>query len=293
MEEPTLVSQASPKGVAPSGVGGSNPSSSATKACSTCGVVKELTWENFQPDKRPSTPDFKAQCRKCMNKAKALYFQENKEKIRAQRRRQGQDPEIKRSRKYGKMRWFEDRVQEYLYENRLPPGCECGCGEPVTFNRSTGKPNRFANRAHVLWSRGARERASERQSVMATDFHIRFREKDGSVPIDKFREALRKVKAERDWRWKDVAQCLGISENGVRALMSDKRLKSVRYKTAQRHLRRLAGLPTERTPYEERERMQDVLAGHQIDQEFRAGRLGEPLGEEKRKEYEKHIGNRE
>lgn len=93
----------------------------------------------------------------------------------------------------------ERRIAEY----GPPPECECGCGQPVGFNRY-GKPNRFAPR-HVVMPDGARD--------------IQFGGE--RVPTAKAAAALEKLRREHGWSIQEMADRGGVNRTTLWSIMRD------------------------------------------------------------------------
>lgn len=115
----------------------------------------------------------------------------------------------------------------------ITPACGCGCGEPVGINDKG--PKVFVNRAHQGWAR--------RGSTW---------ERSGSIEIEKFRAAVRKIKESKGWTWTEMAAHGGWSHGMLKCYMADKRYNSVGLDVATSFLRRCAGMAGEMSTHQKR-----------------------------------------
>jgi hypothetical protein len=141
--------------------------------------------------------------------------------------------------------WTERKRAQWLAEHGETPFCQCGCGERVKLD-ANGRPRKYAGKNHHMRTRQAHERLSAR----SLEFHEQRRERDGSIPIEKFRAACKQLKEDKGWSWKKLATEGGINPNYMRALMHDKRLKSVSREWATNFFRRTAGLAAPPSKYQ-------------------------------------------
>lgn len=131
------------------------------------------------------------------------------------------------------------------WENTFPPACACGCGDPVRISMTRG-PNKYINGQHMSW---------DQQSMKSEQFkaiHVKTREAHG-IPIEQFRAALRKIKAQKGMTWAQMAEAGGQSRGWIMSYMFDhKRLVSINKDTATLFLQKLAGVGTPPSKHQER-----------------------------------------
>lgn len=114
------------------------------------------------------------------------------------------------------------------------PGCSCGCGAFVRFDRD-GKPSRF-----VLGHTSPGFDAAN-QARLA-----------GNLPVEDFRRALFKLKEAKGWTIADLAEAAKCSQSSMQGLLYAKRRKTVSREWATDFFRRIAGMPTAPTPWQHR-----------------------------------------
>ena len=141
----------------------------------------------------------------------------------------------------------QERIDEYL-ARRPAPLCACGCGENVRFNYES-YPSTYL-RGHNAIETKRRQMA----------------EKGGTITADEFRQALRKVKANKGWTWDELARQGGVSPGRIRSLMFGQQ-KLVTRDWATDFLRRLAGLSAPPTPYQLKQWKLDAKAGREMERE--------------------------
>lgn len=136
-------------------------------------------------------------------------------------------------------------IEVEAWGDAFPPACACGCGEPVHF--CTRGPNKYVNRAHVAWDRSA-SGSSEAAKLARREMQLK-----RNIPIEKWRAAVRKIKAERGWTCEEIAHRGGWSLNNYRSWMYSTRVNTIG-QTGVDFLRRLAGLPAPATAWQIRQR---------------------------------------
>jgi transcriptional regulator with XRE-family HTH domain len=124
----------------------------------------------------------------------------------------------------------------------FPPPCACGCGEPTKFSASSGI-NKYLNRQHVAYDKD--------YSVITKLGNDKRQE--GNIPIEDFRAAVKKIKAQKGWSYSEMARRGGQSEGWLSCYMFDDRLQTVGKDTASLFLRRCAGLPAPPSRFQERQ----------------------------------------
>lgn len=162
-------------------------------------------------------------------------------------------PETAEDRAHRKRRYREVYAERWMAENELPK-CECGCGQTVRFGVTRGKPNRFV-RNHQ--PRDAAPLIAYKQGLSAQ-----------GIPIEDFRQAVRKVKATKGWSWSQMAARVGITPGAMHSLMFNASQRSVSHERARDFFARLAGKPMPMTPLQKRERMRDAHREAQIRAEL-------------------------
>lgn len=228
------------------------------RSCNKCGEEKPLDDTHFYF--REARNNFETTCKKCRNKRKTQtrdraherevhrnWYRKNayREKLRRRAAREAmteeQREEARRISKEKHAIYRQRLIDEYLAEHDgLSPLCECGCGERVGFN-SQGRPRRFAGQNHHYNVDEIRVKVSEE--------HARRADEENRIPIDVFRRAARKVKEDKGWTWKQLAEAGGWSENHVKAMMFDKRAKNVGRQLGEDFFNRIAGLPVPPSTY--------------------------------------------
>lgn len=238
------------------------------RTCPKCGLEKELSEENFYF--RKARGNFETSCKKCRNertmsrrnadperarKWKRDWYARNRFKLKQQRarKRAALTPEERRARAERRRQWDERRRQRrmeaYLAEHGEMPLCACGCGERVKFD-SRGNPRTYAAQNHHMRVSAMREKVIKA--------HERRAEELDAIPIDKFRAAVRKVKEDRGWSWRQMAEAGGWNYNHIKSTMYDKRLKTINRKIGEDFFKRIQGIPTEPSKYMQRQAQRDM-----------------------------------
>lgn len=140
-------------------------------------------------------------------------------------------------------RWHEENGE-------LTPLCECDCGERVGFDH-LGRLNRFAGTNHHL-------RTLDSSGTM-TEYHERRRDAQNAIPIDKFRDAVHKIKSDRSFTWQAMADAGGWSRGQLSYYTYDKRVKSIGRQLGEDFFRRIAGAPTTPSTYMQRKMDEDMM----------------------------------
>jgi len=148
---------------------------------------------------------------------------------KATKKRQPGEPATAEDRNRGAERMKDRRVAAYLAEHGSPPLCACGCGEEVRFS-SKGIPNKWV-RGHSLRKR------DQWDQVRPGGVRIEDR-----IPIDKFRAALKKAKAERNLTLREMADLTGVTFGHFKTILYSKRTTHISRDLATHMLRGLAGM---------------------------------------------------
>lgn len=230
------------------------------RTCNKCGEEKQLNPTNFYF--REARGNYETTCKKCRNKRtvenrnsdpertrewKRNWYRENayKEKLRRRARREAmteeQKEEARRIAREKHADYRQRKIQAYLDANGgVSPLCACGCGERVGFT-SQGKPRTYAGQNHHL-------RVMD-MSKMISDLHAKRADEEDRIPIEVFRKAARKIKEDRGWSWRQLAEAGGWSENHVKAMMFDKRAKNVGRELGENFFKRIQGIPVPPSTY--------------------------------------------
>lgn len=213
------------------------PGTKVTRICNRCKESKgaDSFYKNAQ-----SPNGYETTCKACR-------WERQKERIAS-------DPDAKAAslatkRRYNRkhsQRNKQRKVDAYIAEFGHPE-CACGCGELVTFTDG-GKPREFRS--------GHRRRvdAELNARIMATG--------SNEIPIELFREHLRRIRSDRGVTLKQLSKDVGLSMDHMTSIMHDSRKKHIRRSLAEHILKRLAGIPTIPTSYEMR---MDKLAAKEKD----------------------------
>lgn len=126
-----------------------------------------------------------------------------------------------------------------------PPACACGCGEPVPFGRAKWKPNLYVNQAHINYAQWGKMADRSKKGV-----ETRYAK---AIPASQFRAALRRIKKERGYTWEQIADITGLQLGQISCWMNSKKVTRISEKSATHVFRRLAGLATPPTRYEQRD----------------------------------------
>ena len=190
------------------------------RSCSSCTL--ELSEDNFYVKNKDTgrLDNFCKKCRLAKNREhrnsksdwdkrnKSLISERRKEKLkslseeehRAHRERQNKNTE----------RMRERRIKEYLAIHTSAPPCECGCRRIVNFD-AKGKPCRFVN--------------GHQASIAISASNNRFKEQ--GIPIDVFREAIRKYCQKYELSLAAFARRAGCDYKYLHQLMYKKRRRYV------------------------------------------------------------------
>ena len=159
-------------------------------------------------------------------------------KERSARRRRGlteeQKAAEKRQQQESLARLKQRRISEYLAEHGNPPLCECGCGDRVNFS-SLGRPNRYIN-GHKI----------DVDGMLGKQYENHY------IPAERVREALGKIREERGWTVKQLAEQAGISHGHMKVVLySQTKYKKYGFDVAwvENVFRRLKGLSAPPTSY--------------------------------------------
>lgn len=131
------------------------------------------------------------------------------------------------------LKWAEKRRLDYVARHGSMPLCACGCGREVAICTSSGKPNK-------LYERSCQQRARSMAASGKLKWIIAEAEGD-LIPIDRFREIVRRVKVEKGMTWAELAEAGGVGSNTLRSCMSSRSKKWVRRDWATDFFTRLAG----------------------------------------------------
>lgn len=140
-------------------------------------------------------------------------------------------------------RFLERAKVRWVEQYGVIPLCACGCGETVGFN-SRGVPNRFVAASHST------RKGDVVHSVVMQQVHEVRRQKDGSIPIDKFWVACEKIKADKGWSWRELSVAGGLHPRHLIGMRSDNRLKSVSRDWGVDFFRRVAGMSASPSVYQ-------------------------------------------
>lgn len=139
--------------------------------------------------------------------------------------------------------------QVEIWGDRFTPPCACGCGEPVRMNEKG--PGKYVNRQHVLWGRD-----SARNAIG-----------DDVIEVKVFREACEKIRKDKGWSIRELANRGGWHKGHLSQYLYDYRVgpnpKVMKRELAVSFLRRCAGLaepPTAKMVREEMERQKKLRA---------------------------------
>lgn len=219
--------------------------------CPTCKqeLPEDAFWVSSSSGRRESS------CKACRKVANREWRNKNKERYLASRReydrktakerntrrrarKKNLTPEQaaaeKQRQRESMARTRERRVAEYLAEHGNPPVCECGCGEYVNFTY-VGKPNRYVI-GHKI----------DIDKMLDSQY------KNNYIPVKRVREALQKIKAERGWTIKELAEHAGVSNSHMKTILYDNtkyRKYGFEAQWVENMFRRLQGMSAPPTTY--------------------------------------------
>lgn len=213
---------------------------SITKECKRCHAVKPLgEFHRNNSIKDPTKHKRESTCKLCRSEMAKERLRRDpiaREVHLAKRR------EWDRKHRQDEKRWEARRRAEYIETHGIPT-CGCGCGEPVSFKN--GKPYRFRV------GHGRRTEESHRKYVESFT--------SDNIDREAFRKAIKKIKVERHLTWQEMADICGLSYSNLNSIIFKKRDATMKRKTAEQILKRLAGISTPPTEHEKR-MMQEHLA---------------------------------
>lgn len=207
-------------------------------------LSEDMFWKDSQSSckecRKAATDEWRAANKDRLREKKREYDRKTAKERNARRRekRKQLTPEQveaeKQRQRDSVTRTRERRVAEYLAEHGEPPMCECGCGEHVKFSH-WGKPNRF-----VIGHKIDVEKMLDKQY------------EDHYIPVERVREALNKIRQERGWTVKELAEQAGLSLPHMRSVLySKKQFKKYGFdaKWIENMFRRIQGMPAPPTSY--------------------------------------------
>lgn len=148
--------------------------------------------------------------------------------------------------------YIDHRTQNGLYNkcmlverwgDRFTPACLCGCGEPVPI--SDRGPAKYVNYGHMRWDKGAQITANSKAARRAKQL-------ERNTDLETWRAAVRQIKEQRGWTLSEMAERGGWPTGSLQSwLYGRNRLQTIGPQGVD-FLRRLAGLPTPPSPYQQR-----------------------------------------
>jgi len=222
-----------------------------TKPCTICEAEYPVNGDYFYRNARTSD-GFRSRCKNCERPdiGKKLEY----------------DPEWRsRKREYERV-YIERKLKSWVETNGPLPTCECGCGTVVGWARKTGSPARFVKNHYYHTAECA-----ETSAKTLREYHLHKFEDGDFIEIKKLRKAIRQIKANKGWTWKELADHGGLSFGHLRSMMSDKRVVSVRHDLAWGFFRRIAELPAPASTFQKRELAKDSMADAGMDRDVYTG----------------------
>ena len=143
-------------------------------------------------------------------------------------------------------------MEDYYVTHPWPPACECGCGEPTSFSQR-GTPKRFVNQSHANHSRYSRY--PEINAKVNETTHV------DAIPLEDFRAATFKIKAQKGWTWNEIAKISGVNPGQINVWMFSTVPQRITRKSAEQFFRRLSGQATLPTKYERRQHVDSLRRG--------------------------------
>lgn len=227
-----------------------------TKYCKSCETT--LPVSDFAAD-RTRTPDgLRSICRDCYN---------FKTRVRQRKKKQTQSPEEREAWlawKREQNRASRAKAKEaWIAENGPWPDCACGCGTPVKMDNSKREPRKYV---------GKHGHKSTLDHVHAINRERLSKE----IPIEQFRSAMLKMKADKGWTLRQIADAGGVNYGHFKYLMYDKRPKHVTRAFVEPFLKRIAGMPMPPSVWQLKQMNAEIMKDRQmaatLDQEnFGAG----------------------
>lgn len=136
------------------------------------------------------------------------------------------------------------------------PACACGCGEPVRLHQARG-PQKYVNRRHSEWDM---KRSPGNRNPK------------GTVPIEKFDKAVRKIARDNGWSLNETIRRGGWSLGRWHG-MTNGHTRYLREETVRAFLRRVAGMAEEPTPWMLRQMEGERKSGVRAMNEIRNSHL--------------------
>ena len=218
--------------------------------CSTCkqNLSEDMFWKKSNGNKESS-------CKICRKAANRAWREANKEQHLAKRREYDRktakkrnadrrakkktlsDEQLEHERKRqsdSMKRTKERRIAEYIEKHGSAPLCECGCGQNVNFD-CIGKPNKYII-GHMI----------DLQKMLDTKFANHY------IPAERVRDDLYKIRVERGWTVKVLAEHAGLSLSHMRTVLYDKKQfdkYGFEVQWVENMFRRLNDLPAPPTTY--------------------------------------------
>jgi transcriptional regulator with XRE-family HTH domain len=150
--------------------------------------------------------------------------------------------------------------KEWLAAGNVMPKCKCGCGETVQSWRNDGTPAEYLFNHHMKDPAIQKKHREQMEAFQAA-------QREDRIDIESFREACRKIKAQRGWTWNQMADEGGLSHGHFSSLMhsKDEIRKSVSRDWATDFFRRLTGLPAPPSSYQKRKFDAEIAAEAAVD----------------------------
>lgn len=124
--------------------------------------------------------------------------------------------------------------------DRFTDPCACGCGEPVRIGVS--KPQQYVNRQHQAWDK----------NYAALSLIANMAKTKDNIPIEQFRVAIKKLKAQKGWTYAQMAELGGQQPGWLHSYMYSDKQHTIGRRVATAFLSRLAGISTVATKHEQR-----------------------------------------
>lgn len=175
---------------------------------------------------RKDRDDYNNSCKDCVRERQRRYNKANAERVREKKREwywrnrdsvnqrrmermKQETPEQEAKRKasnaQARRRYAQRKKDAYLAQHGQLPLCECGCGERVKFT-DKGDPQRYVF-GHLGFSKANEIRWSP----------------DKYIPIEKVRDVLHRIKADRNWSIAELARVAQMPVPTLKTILYDRR----------------------------------------------------------------------
>ena len=233
------------------------------RTCKVCGESKPDTEYYKKTEHR-----LDSHCKACRYKKNVDYRRRNHDKVRAVARewdrknakkisekRQERLAQLSRKTTEGFRQLAEKKKREYLEEHGTTPLCLCGCEQHVGFN-DKGRVNRYINGHQV----------ADMPGHINDRFDMRER-----IPIERVREALQRIRKEREWTVDELAEHAGLARSHMQGILYDKRKWSaygIDRTLVEQMFRRIQGLPTVPSSYMLKQYTRTIQRLNRLDEEL-------------------------